>query len=179
MSATLREKPVAVTTVRRTLTALIEASNPLSPDDLTTPLRRTGEQEEEDVLNGLEEVNLLDGLTGKYSSTCICDYLGERTSIRVKGRLLRLKKRLSPSRLLGLENPSASKHLDSCLTIPSSHLPSLLHRRHIARLTLHYAKLSGRPFAQCRASAFACGQYSSRTSCFLRTSRSRRARRNH
>ncbi|KIP06996.1 hypothetical protein PHLGIDRAFT_436056 [Phlebiopsis gigantea 11061_1 CR5-6] len=61
VSATLREKPVAVTPVRRTLTALIEASSPLSPDDPITTIKK---QDEEDLLNGLEEVNLLDGLTG-------------------------------------------------------------------------------------------------------------------
>lgn len=50
--------------------ALIEASSPLSPDDPITTIRK---QDEEDLLNGLEEVNLLDGLTGKYSFTFTCE----------------------------------------------------------------------------------------------------------
>lgn len=66
VSATLREKPVAVTPARQTLTALIEASGDLSANDPTTPLVKSGRQDEEDVLNGLEEVNLLDGLSGKH-----------------------------------------------------------------------------------------------------------------
>lgn len=66
VSTTLRERPVLVTSARKTLTALIEASEELDVNDPTTPLVKSP-GEDEDVLNGLEEVNLLDGLSGTLS----------------------------------------------------------------------------------------------------------------
>lgn len=56
-----------MTLTRKTLTALIEASDELDVNDPTTPLVKSP-NEDEDVLNGLEEVNLLDGLSGTLSA---------------------------------------------------------------------------------------------------------------
>ncbi len=65
VSATLREKPVLVTPSRQALVALIEATegpksptNPKSPGDAMT----NGKEDVFD-LHGMEEINLLEGLT--------------------------------------------------------------------------------------------------------------------
>ncbi|EKM54753.1 uncharacterized protein PHACADRAFT_29927 [Phanerochaete carnosa HHB-10118-sp] len=63
VSTTLREKPVPVTSARKTLTTLIEASGELDVRDPTTPLVKSP-GEDMDLLHGLEEANLLDGLSG-------------------------------------------------------------------------------------------------------------------
>lgn len=63
VSTTLREKPVPVTSARKPLTALIESSEDLNARDPTTPLGKPP-GEDDDILHGLEEVNLLDGLSG-------------------------------------------------------------------------------------------------------------------
>lgn len=63
VSVTLREKPVPVTLAREALAALIEACEDLSLADPSTPLRLSG-NEDDDVLAGMEEVNLLEGLSG-------------------------------------------------------------------------------------------------------------------
>ncbi|GJE92801.1 hypothetical protein PsYK624_089580 [Phanerochaete sordida] len=63
VSTTLREKPVPVTSARKVLTALIEACGELDVNDPTTPLVKVPGGDD-DVLHGLEEVNLLDGLSG-------------------------------------------------------------------------------------------------------------------
>ena len=69
-SATLREKPVTETPVRKALAALIEAAGGLpSTVDSKLPGGATGENSEDDPdLTGLEEVNLFEGLTAGTQS---------------------------------------------------------------------------------------------------------------
>ncbi|KAH9938827.1 TRAPP trafficking subunit Trs65-domain-containing protein [Epithele typhae] len=71
VSTTLRNKPLAVTPPRRTLAALIDSIGGLRSvsDRLLSPTYTNGEQddnsdsEDEDLIYGLQEVNLLEGLT--------------------------------------------------------------------------------------------------------------------
>ncbi|KAI0646028.1 TRAPP trafficking subunit Trs65-domain-containing protein [Trametes meyenii] len=71
VSTTLRHKPLAVTPPRRTLAALIDAvGSPKSADRLSSPVKANGastnqdaSETEDDILSGLQEVNLLEGLS--------------------------------------------------------------------------------------------------------------------
>ena len=66
----LRHKPLPITAPRKTLAALIDAAGGLkSGNDLTSPARANGatedhtfESDDDEVLSGLQEVNLLEGL---------------------------------------------------------------------------------------------------------------------
>lgn len=65
VSATLRERPLAVTNARKSLQALIDAAGGLpTPAHAGSPTRMNGEDDEYDRidLTGLDEVNLLEGL---------------------------------------------------------------------------------------------------------------------
>ena len=76
VSTTLRHKPLPVTAPRRTLAALIDAAGGLkSGNGLTSPARANGatedhtfESDDDEVLSGLQEVNLLEGLASGESS---------------------------------------------------------------------------------------------------------------
>ncbi|KAI0686748.1 TRAPP trafficking subunit Trs65-domain-containing protein [Cytidiella melzeri] len=64
VSTTLREKPVTVTPAREPLKALIEAAGePTTPLDPRSPLLPTSIEDDDRELSGLEEINLLEGLT--------------------------------------------------------------------------------------------------------------------
>ena len=69
VSTTLRDKLVPVTRAREPLQALIEsAGEPASPSDPRSPIPPTA-NDGQDELGGLEEINLLEGLTvGAYFS---------------------------------------------------------------------------------------------------------------
>lgn len=73
MSTTLRDKLVPVTSARETLQALIEAAGaPDSPTDPRSPIPSTSQNDGDDEIGGLEEINLLEGLTaGMYIPVCI------------------------------------------------------------------------------------------------------------
>lgn len=71
VSTTLREKPLPITAPRQALAALLEeVGGSGDPLDLLSPIKSAvgpgagfGDQEDdEDLLSGLEEVNLLEGL---------------------------------------------------------------------------------------------------------------------
>jgi hypothetical protein len=69
VSTTLREKPAPLAGPRQRLAELIDAAGGLPPDPLTptTPIRN---KDDEDEISGLEEVNLLGGLSsGTISSS--------------------------------------------------------------------------------------------------------------
>nr|VWO99123.1 MkkA [Ganoderma boninense] len=67
-STTLRSKPLAVTPPRKTLAALIDAAGGLKPDLVTSPVKENGldrdlaHSDDDDIVSGLQEVNLLEGL---------------------------------------------------------------------------------------------------------------------
>jgi hypothetical protein len=65
VSATIRDKPVPLTGPRQRLAELINAVGGLQLDQtlLLTPRNKRGAGADEDELHGLEEVNLLDGLS--------------------------------------------------------------------------------------------------------------------
>ena len=65
VSTTLREKLAPLTGPRQRLAELIDAAGGLPSDPLTpiTPKRNKEGQDDEDELSGLEEVNLLGGLS--------------------------------------------------------------------------------------------------------------------
>ncbi|KAI0709264.1 TRAPP trafficking subunit Trs65-domain-containing protein [Earliella scabrosa] len=71
VSTTLRHKPLAMTAPRKALAALIDASGGLkSAADVTSPVKSNGfaqddhasDSDESEILSGLQEINLLDGL---------------------------------------------------------------------------------------------------------------------
>ncbi|PIL28002.1 hypothetical protein GSI_09853 [Ganoderma sinense ZZ0214-1] len=71
VSTTLRNKPLAVTPPRKALAALIDAVEGLKPEHVTSPAKENGvdrdalhgdEDDEDDIVSGLQEVNLLEGL---------------------------------------------------------------------------------------------------------------------
>ncbi|KAI0338227.1 hypothetical protein BDW22DRAFT_801140 [Trametopsis cervina] len=64
VSTTLREKPVPVTAAREPLKALIQAAGePSTPIDPSTPINQNPDDDDAVDIAGLEEVNLLEGLT--------------------------------------------------------------------------------------------------------------------
>ena len=64
VSTTLREKPVTVTPARQPLAALIKAAKESdSLEGPTTPTAKSPENEDKLDVNGLEEINLLEGLS--------------------------------------------------------------------------------------------------------------------
>ncbi len=68
VSTTLRNRPLAVTAPRKTLAALIDAAGGLN--NISSPLKSNGvtedahssDSDDAEILTGLQEVNLLDGL---------------------------------------------------------------------------------------------------------------------
>ncbi|KAM5530360.1 hypothetical protein V8D89_015979 [Ganoderma adspersum] len=68
VSTTLRNKPLAVTPPRKTLAALIDASEELKLELVTSPVKENGvdrhlsHSDDDDIVSGLQEVNLLEGL---------------------------------------------------------------------------------------------------------------------
>ncbi len=113
-SATLREKPVTTTPIRQALTALIEAAGGIpSSLDPSSPMKASGDEDDEDAsdITGMEEINLLEGLTLGKS-------LLRRIDNILRGMLRVLQDRPLPSRSrrsfylpLGLEPLCANKHL--------------------------------------------------------------------
>ena len=87
VSTTLRNKPLPVTPPRQVLAALIDAAGGLKPtiDHTSSPVKSNGmaddaqasDSDDEDVLSGLQEVNLLEGLaTGKIPNfVSVCPHL--------------------------------------------------------------------------------------------------------
>ena len=81
VSTTLRNKPLAVTPPRKTLAALMDASEGLKPELVTSPVKENGvnrdlaHSDDDDLVSGLQEVNLLEGLAtgnpGLLSLRCI------------------------------------------------------------------------------------------------------------
>ena len=80
ISTTLRSKPLAMTAPRKALAALLDVAGGLKTStDPASATKSNGAVEDdpaasddEDILLGLQEVNLLDGLAkGKSSSSCI------------------------------------------------------------------------------------------------------------
>lgn len=71
VSTTLRNKPLAMTPSRATLAALIDAAGGLKSGGLASPVKTNGgatdqrasDSDEDDLLSGLQEVNLLEGLS--------------------------------------------------------------------------------------------------------------------
>lgn len=70
VSTTLRNKPLAMTPPRATLATLIEAAGGLKSGGLASPVKTNGaadqppsDSDEDDLLSGLQEVNLLEGLS--------------------------------------------------------------------------------------------------------------------
>lgn len=74
VSTTLRNKPLAVTPPRKTLAALMDASEGLKPELVTSPVKENGvdrdlsHSDDDDLVSGLQEVNLLEGLATGNSS---------------------------------------------------------------------------------------------------------------
>ena len=71
VSTTLRHKPLAITPPRKTLAALVDAAGGLQSarNSLASPIKANGANDEhgsdseDEILTGLQEVNLLEGLT--------------------------------------------------------------------------------------------------------------------
>ncbi len=71
VSTTLRNKPLPMTPPRATLATLIEAAGGLKSSGLASPVKTNGaamdqppsDSDEDDLLSGLQEVNLLEGLS--------------------------------------------------------------------------------------------------------------------
>ena len=68
VSTTLRNMPLAVTPPRKTLAALMDALEGLKPELVTSPVKENGvdrdesHSDDDDIVSGLQEVNLLEGL---------------------------------------------------------------------------------------------------------------------
>ncbi|KAI1783130.1 TRAPP trafficking subunit Trs65-domain-containing protein [Ganoderma leucocontextum] len=68
VSTTLRNKPLAITPPSKTLAALIDAAGGLKPEPVTSPVKENGvdrdspQSDDEELVSGLQEVNLLEGL---------------------------------------------------------------------------------------------------------------------
>ncbi|KAI0663675.1 TRAPP trafficking subunit Trs65-domain-containing protein [Cubamyces menziesii] len=68
VSTTLRNKPLAITPARQTLATMIDAAGGLKSASIPSPAKANGapdqhESDDEEVLPGLQEVNLLEGLS--------------------------------------------------------------------------------------------------------------------
>ncbi|KAI0371337.1 hypothetical protein BV20DRAFT_965535 [Pilatotrama ljubarskyi] len=69
VSTTLRHKPLAITPARQTLALLIDEAGGLKSATISSPVKANGtdqqssESDEDEILSGLEEVNLLEGLS--------------------------------------------------------------------------------------------------------------------
>lgn len=71
VSTTLRNKPLAMTPPRQTLATLIDAAGGLKSAGLASPTKVNGaradhhssDSDDDEVLSGLQEVNLLEGLS--------------------------------------------------------------------------------------------------------------------
>ena len=145
VSATLREKPLAFTAARQSLLALIEAAGGL-PDvrEPATPLtiRVNGEDDDQKAdITGLEEVNLLEGLT--LNPTFASNPLrlpSTRLAPSVRKQSYALPLQLIHRRLLRQRNQR--------IRLPG---PLLSHM-------LPYASRSVRPCGRSQASKFECGQ---------------------
>ena len=68
VSTTLRSKPLAVTPPRKALAALIDTVGGLNSELISSPVKENGvdrdesHSDDDDIVSGLQEVNLLEGL---------------------------------------------------------------------------------------------------------------------
>lgn len=86
VSTTLRNKPLAITPARQTLATMIDSAGGLKSASIPSPAKANGapdqhESDDDEVLSGLQEVNLLEGLSagGLY---CTIYIISSHTFIR-------------------------------------------------------------------------------------------------
>lgn len=102
VSTTLRNKPLAVTPPRMTLAARIDAAGGLKRELVTSPVKENGADhtapysDDEDLISGLQEVNLFEGLATGESYLQFLYPAMNTTHHSFQGRRSRIHKNDSP-----------------------------------------------------------------------------------